>query len=402
MRARHRNDERQLNLELEAQEAISREYEERLCANSFTIAAIVAASSPINRERWAFHRNERWFEKTLPHLGEANFRQSFRMTPATFRYLVDSLRGELERQDTNMRLAVAVDKRVAIGLYRLRSTAEDATIAHLFGVGRSTVNVAYREFFAAVIKVLEPRWLRMVRREEMPEHIRKFYAVSGFPQAIGALDGCHIAISPPAEHATDYYNYKGWHSIILLALVDHQYLFKYINVGSPGRCHDAYVYGRSELHNLVASDFFKSPASEIEGTRVGPIILCDQAFPLTPNLLKPFANAVAGTREGIFNYQLSKTRRIVENAFGRLKARFRFTSKRMECKLRTAKQAIRSACVLHNICEALKDPIEQQWEQELHDFNQHYPQPVHSTETVSGEGREVMVALAKYFLKLAH
>ncbi|KAH7937507.1 hypothetical protein HPB49_012751 [Dermacentor silvarum] len=157
MRASHRNDERQLNLELEAQEAISREYEERLCANSFTIAAIVVASSPINREGWAFHCNERWFEETLPHLGEANFRQSFRMAPATFRYLVDSLRGELERQDTNIRLAVPVDKRVAIGLYRLRSTAEDATIAHLFGVGRSTVTVAYREFFAAVIKVLEPR-----------------------------------------------------------------------------------------------------------------------------------------------------------------------------------------------------------------------------------------------------
>lgn len=90
------------------------------------------------------------------------------------------------------------------------TAADAATIAHLLGVGRSTVNVSYHAFFAAVIKVREPCWLRMVCRKEMPEHIRKFYVVSSFLQAIGALDGCRIAISPPAEHASNYYNYKRW------------------------------------------------------------------------------------------------------------------------------------------------------------------------------------------------
>lgn len=189
--------------------------------------------------------------------------------------------------------------------------------------------------------------------------------------------------------------------MILLALVDHQYRFRYINVGSPGRCHDAFVYGRSDFCKLVESDFFKTPVSVIEGTTVAPIILCDQAFPLTANLQKPFANAVTGSRERMFNYQLSRTRRIVENAFGRLKARFRYTSKRMECKIKTAKQAIRAACVLHNICETLKDPVEYQWEQELHDFNTQYPQPAHSTDVSSGDGERVREALANYFFRQA-
>lgn len=83
--------------------------------------------------------------------------------PATFRYIVNALKCELKRCDTYMRQAVSVNKRVAIGLYHLHSTAEDATIAHLFGVGHSTVNVIYRKFFAAVIKVLEGRWLHMIR-----------------------------------------------------------------------------------------------------------------------------------------------------------------------------------------------------------------------------------------------
>ncbi|XP_037572065.2 uncharacterized protein LOC119454136 [Dermacentor silvarum] len=44
----------------------------------------------------------------------------------------------------------------------------------------------------------------------MDDHVREFFAVTGFPQAVGALDGCHFAISPPKEHAADCYNYKGW------------------------------------------------------------------------------------------------------------------------------------------------------------------------------------------------
>ncbi|EEC18591.1 hypothetical protein IscW_ISCW014553, partial [Ixodes scapularis] len=35
--------------------------------------------------------------------------------------------------------------------------------------------------------------------------------------------------------------------IILMALVDHRYRFRYVNVGKPGRCHNAHVFGRSAL-----------------------------------------------------------------------------------------------------------------------------------------------------------
>lgn len=48
-------------------------------------------------------------------------------------------------------------------------------------------------------------------------------------------------------------------------------------------------------------------------------------------------------------------RRIVESASRRLKARFMFVMKRMECKVRTVKRTIRVGCVVH-ICEALNTP----------------------------------------------
>ncbi|KAG0414289.1 hypothetical protein HPB47_008570 [Ixodes persulcatus] len=49
----------------------------------------------ISRERWTFQRNERWFEDTLPRLGEFHFMQAFGVSPATFRFLVESCRGLL-------------------------------------------------------------------------------------------------------------------------------------------------------------------------------------------------------------------------------------------------------------------------------------------------------------------
>lgn len=117
---------------------------------------------------------------------------------------------------------------------------------------------------------------------------------------------------------------------------------------------------------------FGLPVAVIEGVEVQPIILCDQAFPLSTNLLKPFPNALPRTRETSFNYNLSRRRRIVENAFGRLKERFRFVMKRMECTLTNAKLAIMASCILHNVCEDLRDTAEQ-WEQEASAFDATIP-----------------------------
>ncbi|KAL3194663.1 hypothetical protein MRX96_046009 [Rhipicephalus microplus] len=139
----------------------------------------------------------------------------------------------------------------------MTTQAEDRTVANLFGVERSTVNTLYRQFCEAVVAVLEHKWIKMVIAEEMARHIQKFEAVTGFHQGVGALDGCHFPISPPKEHATDYYNYKGWYSIILLALVDHRYRFRYINVGAPGRCHDSHVFGYSRISNAIKGPLLK-------------------------------------------------------------------------------------------------------------------------------------------------
>lgn len=105
---------------------------------------------------------------------------------------------------------VSVQKMATVALCKLCSSAEDRTAANLFDLRRSTVNTVYREFCGIVMEALEGRWVRMLGADEMADHIREFYVVTGFPQAVAPLNGCHFPVSPPKENAIDYYSYKGW------------------------------------------------------------------------------------------------------------------------------------------------------------------------------------------------
>ena len=66
---------------------------------------------------------------------------------------------------------------------------------------------------------------------------------------IGAIDRKHIVMKKPKKSSSDYYNYKGFFSLILLALVDAEYRLLWIDYGSSGVYSDVQIFNRSNLNH---------------------------------------------------------------------------------------------------------------------------------------------------------
>lgn len=85
------------------------------------------------------------------------------------------------------------------------------------------------------------------------------------------MDGKHVNIFAPND-SSDYYNYKGAHNIVLLALVDDDYCFSYVDIGTNGRSSDGGVFERSGLGRALERNTLNLPEQSV--------IVGDAAFPL--------------------------------------------------------------------------------------------------------------------------
>ena len=77
------------------------------------------------------------------------------------------------------------------------------------------------------------------------KRVKKFRTRWNVPLAVSAIDGKHIAMKKPKKSGSHYYNYKGFFSLALLALVDTEYRFLWIDCGSSGSCSDRQIFNRT-------------------------------------------------------------------------------------------------------------------------------------------------------------
>ena len=125
-----------------------------------------------------------------------------------------------------------------------------------------------------------------------------------------------------------------------------------MDIGAAGRASDAGVYGQSTLKKTIASNSLDLPGptllQEIPGFRIHYHIVGDDAFPMSENLMKPYPQRNLEVETRIFNYRLSRARRVVENAFGILAHRWRVFLTTIEMCPDKLTYVIFAACCLHN------------------------------------------------------
>lgn len=305
------------------------------------------------RSIWAYARSDCWWFHIYNTWTNEEWLSNFRMCRSSFDYLCDILRPWLKRQNTRFRQAIPVENRVAICIWRLATNLEFRSISHLFAVGISTCCFITQEVVTAINSVLKPMYLKHPSAAELRLIVQGFRDRWRFPQVAGAIDGTHIAIRAPSKNSSDYYNRKGGYSIILQGVVDHRMRFWDINVGRPGKVHDARVFSLSSLYDLASAGTLLPHWSEaFEGVDVPLLLLGDSAYPLLPWLMKPYPEGGGITPQQLnFNHKLSQARMTVERAFGRLKGRWRCLLKLNDTHITFISRIVSACCVLHNYCE---------------------------------------------------
>lgn len=176
-----------------------------------------------------------------------------------------------------------------------------------------------------------------------------------FPNCLGSLDGKHVEIESPANSGSLYFSYRKTFSIVLLALVDANYRFIWIDVGSYGKNSDSGIFSTSSLcKNLEENKLNVPNDAPLPGTDIHApyVIVADEAFPLKRNLMRPYPGSQTEHDEHkriFFNYRLSRARRMVECAFGILTQTFRLYLRKLKANPCNATTIITATCILHNL-----------------------------------------------------
>ena len=219
-----------------------------------------------------------------------------------------------------------------------------------FRVGRSSVCKIIQETCTGIWNALSHTYLKAPKNSTDWKQISKeFYEEWNFPHCIGALDGKHIMIECPARGGSDFFNYKGFHSIVLLAPCDAKYCLTMVDIGSFGKDNDANIYNQSVIRKGFATGAFHIPESEIvHGHELAYVIVSDEIFALKTYLMKQYpGNALTESRR-VFNYRLSRSRRVIENTFGILSARRRIFRRPINAKQFNVDNIVKDCVCLHN------------------------------------------------------
>lgn len=384
---------------------------------------------------WIARRSSLGGQVLIRELAEEDpmsFTNIMRMNSDRFEELLDMVKGTIQKKDTILRQALPARLKLQITLRYLATGDSLKSLAFLFRVPPQSISSFLPEVLRAIVACLStsvkvcnstPMSIELVQYPcakltkifliflfQFPTSAEDWLKISGlfarkwnFPRCGGAMDGKHVIIKQPPRSGSKFFNYKQTFSIVLFALVDADYNFTYLKVGTNGRENDAAIFNDSKLAEGLAMKTLNFPEDHV--------ILGDSIFSLKEHLMIPYSRRSKKMRHCIFNYRLSRARRIVENAFGILVWRFRVFQRPIEMKESTVDYIVLAACHLHNWLRSFSssyitsscvdrqdantgDIIPGQWQQEIQPLQR---SRMTKSNNYTKTAEHVRKAYAKYF-----
>lgn len=137
------------------------------------------------------------------------------------------------------------------------------SLHYQFRVGHITVGQIVNETCEAIVQEYMEELIPCPKTpEEWKAVSAKFSKRWNFHHTIGALDGKHVAMRCPNNGGSKWYNYKGFHSLVMLALVDADYRFLYIDVGASGCGSDGGIFDKTPMRQALEEQTLGLPDPE--------------------------------------------------------------------------------------------------------------------------------------------
>ncbi|XP_045028175.1 protein ANTAGONIST OF LIKE HETEROCHROMATIN PROTEIN 1-like isoform X4 [Daphnia magna] len=201
------------------------------------------------------------------------FRNITRMSPTLFNKLLCMVGPSLFKKDTNMRRSIPVGKirileiiklqmlsnysinkteqRLALTLRFLASGDCMRSLSYSFRIGHSTVSEIVNETCRIMYEILDPTYLQLPDTNMWKLISNYFSKIWNFTNCVGAGDGKHFAMQCPNNGGSNWYNYKGFHSMVMFAVCDANYCFIAVDIGAYGREGDASIFASSQFSKYL-------------------------------------------------------------------------------------------------------------------------------------------------------
>ncbi|XP_001630047.3 protein ANTAGONIST OF LIKE HETEROCHROMATIN PROTEIN 1 [Nematostella vectensis] len=288
--------------------------------------------------------------------------EKFHVSRNTFMYILNTFGSQLARKDTLMRESVPVEKRVAVGLFRLATGSPYNKTGEQFGIGRRTSLYIKDEFCEVLVKNAKYFIKFPTTEEDTRAAIDGFEGKCQIPQLAGAIKAVRFKIKAPSlvTHKMKYYNDNlKCHSMILQAVTDSSGKFLDVSTGYPGGITNTEALAISDIYkNVKQGVILNSPSATVEGLQVKPIIATDASYKLRKWCICPYPdnNTLSPSQER-FNSELGSAVHIAEDALARLRGRWNTLARScLDENVEKIPETVLICCVLHNICVEQEDP----------------------------------------------
>ncbi|XP_069612579.1 uncharacterized protein [Ranitomeya imitator] len=222
------------------------------------LACVFAWEQDRNRQRWRRRQRRRFWRHPIIEVRETRgayhtlyaelnanpekFQDYTRMSQDSFRDLLSRVEGSIRRQDTRLRRAIPPEERLLVTL-RFLATGESLSSLHFqYRLGISTLSGIVVDTCRALWNVLREEFIPVPTVDMWREISKTFLNVCDFPNCLGAVDGKHIRIVKPARTGSEFFNYKKYFSVVLMAIADAECRFIAVDIGAFGRGNDSQTF----------------------------------------------------------------------------------------------------------------------------------------------------------------